>query len=275
MQSCGALDCSIEVEPRFPNTDGTVDFSVIDGKDNFYVEATVCGLGRGILQSNANEEDAVRKIVDKLINPHSDVWLSATGELRTTLGARRVSDPIRDLLGRNSARDVVEQHLKFGWDIAAGSLTTTISEGEWVLKVYLSPPVASDGQGRIRGPTRGGAASGSASLARALGKKARDWKGKRLTREVFLIVVNACHSEFSWGDERDAIFGTPKADCEPKAFSDHLSRVSGVIVCGNAVLGAERGSGVKMYRNGKKRIPECLKCLTNERCFGNLVGMNE
>ena len=80
------IGCDVEIHPDFADTHGKVDFGVTHGEDVFYVEATVCGTEQGILHSNANEEDAVRKIRDAIPHPHSDVWIDAEGELLKTLG---------------------------------------------------------------------------------------------------------------------------------------------------------------------------------------------
>lgn len=267
------LDCTVEVEPSFPKTSGTVDFYVTNHQEHFYVEATVCGVGRGILSSNTNEQNVVQKINEYLKDPHSDIWLSATGELRTTLGKKRVVEPFEKLLKTYTADDVRSLYSEWGWAIVQNRLSTAIKEGDWVLEGYLAPPIASDGRGQIRGPDRVGVVDGFPPLAKALDKKAEDWRKKKLEKEIFLITVNVCHSEFWWGDERDAMFGRSTPISGEGAFSNHLSRVSGVIVFDYAVLGAERGSRVKLYSNKNKRIPECLRFLLHERRLGELLGV--
>ena len=97
------LKCHVDVHPYFPKTDGTVDFRATHAKDTFFVEATVCGINQGNFRSNANEEDAVRKIRESIEFPHSDIWLEAKGELPKTLGRKRLTDPIRGLLNPNVA----------------------------------------------------------------------------------------------------------------------------------------------------------------------------
>ncbi len=113
---------------------------------------------------------------------------------------------------------------------------------------------------------------GAEPLKTALAKKVADWKEKELSEEMFVIAVNACHSEFSWGDESDAIFGNQELVSDRSVFADNLAEVNGVIVFGNAVLGAERGARVKLYRNGNMSIPECLQCLVSETALGGLLG---
>ena len=267
------IGCAVHVEPSFRNTSGTVDFSAVGGEDIFYVESTVCGIGQGILISNNLEEDAVRKIKKDLIDPHSDLILFATGELRKTLRRDNVAAPFRNLLDKYSADDVKQYHSKFGYGYATELLSAEVREGDWVLEGYLAPPASSDDKGRIVGLGIGGAMDGSTPLAAALSRKAVDWKKKKLEDEMFLVAVNVCHSEYSLGDEVEAIFGRSDATGERGEFLRKLHRISGVLVFGNATLGNERCAPVKLYRNGGKRIPDCLRFLLQEQCFGKLLGI--
>ena len=263
-------NCRIDIHPSFAGTEGTVDFHVANDKEEFYVEATVCGIGQGILRSNANEEDAVRKIKASLVNPHSDLWLSAEGELTITLSKHRVLESFRGLLERYTADEVRKLCPDPDWAHEQRLSSEPIVEGNWRLKGYLAPLTASDGKGQIHGPIRGGPVEGAEPLKRVFAKKVANWKEKELSDEMFVIAVNACHSEFSWGDESDAIFGNHELVSDRSVFADELAEVNGVIVFNNAVLGAERG--VKLYRNGNMSIPECLQCLVSERAFGDLLG---
>ena len=268
------LGCRVEVHPRVSGTTGTVDFRVWHGQDSFYVEATVCGIGQGILCSNANEEDAVHKIRDALREPHSDVWLHATGELRTTLGKEQLARPIEHLLARYGPENVKRVRAEPRWRRPQ----TSIRENGWRLDVELRPPIASDGRGRIYGPSRTGAVDGSSPLTIALSKKAYDWGKKRLEQEAFLIAVNVCHSEFSWYDG-DAMDIMRALYCElregySREFRGGLRRVTGVIAVNNAVLGNETSAAVRIFRNGDAGIPRCLEFLLEERTLGELVGMS-
>lgn len=265
-------NCRIDIHPSFAGSEGTVDFHVANDKEEFYVEATVCGIGQGILHSNANEEDAVRKIKASLANPHSDLWLSAEGELNQTLSKQRVLEPFQGLLNRYTAGEVRRLCPGPGWAHEQRQLSVSIVEGNWRLEGYLAPPIASDGRGQIHGPIKGGLAEGAGPLKSAIEKKVDDWKGKELSKEMFVIAVNACHSEFSWGDESDAIFGNQELVSDCSVFADKMAELNGVIVFDNAVLGAERSARVKLYRNGNMSIPECLQCLVSERALGGLLG---
>lgn len=263
------LNCHVEIHPCFDGTESTVDFRVKHGNLKFYVEATVCGINQGILRSNANEEDAVCKIRETVTHRHSDVWLEATGELCKTLGRHRLVGPIKGLLESCTADEVRMLQGEGLWRPPR----TSIVEGEWKLDVYLSPPIASDGRGQVWGPMRGGPVDGSSQLAGALFRKAENWKKKRLERDIFLLAVNVCHSDYSWGEERGAVYGRPAPIVDQDAFSEPLSRVAGVIVFGNATLGRERIAPVQLYRNANKCIPECLHFLANESSSGQLLGI--
>ena len=149
------LGCTVEVEPSFPGTRGaTVDFLARHGHGEFYVEATVCGLSQGELNPSANEEDAVHKIREGLTELHSDLWLRTEGQLRRTLGKRRLLQPFRDLLKTHSPDEVRALHSRLGRYEAEYYLSETLEEGDWKLTGHLDPPRASDGQGRVWGPVR-------------------------------------------------------------------------------------------------------------------------
>ena len=268
------LGDDVEVHPDFAGTDGTVDFRVAHGESSFYVEATVCGFNRGALRSNANEEDAVRKIRENLHTPHSDIWLSAEGELSKTLSRSRVIEPFWELLKKYTADEVRQRLLVYGLAHAEQHLSISIEEGNWRLEGFLAPPIASNGQGQVFGPSRSGTADGAEPLQRALAKKVDDWKEKRLVNEAFVIAVSACHSEFFWGDERSAIFGNRDLASDENTSFTSWSKVNGVIVFDHAVLGAERGSRVKLYRNGSMPIPDCLEFLVCEKALGELLGLD-
>ena len=73
------LDCSVEHEPDFQGTGGTVDFCAHNNGQKFYVEATVQGFGQGIFSSSKNDDDAVKKIQENINDPHSNIWLRKDG----------------------------------------------------------------------------------------------------------------------------------------------------------------------------------------------------
>ena len=272
------LNCSIEVEPDLLSSNGTVDFCARNGEDRFYVEATVCGVGRGILSSNSNEEDVVRKIRDNLGELHSNLHLSTEGELCRTLPKQRVVKPFQELLQKHTPEQVRCLFSESGLEIARRYLSTEIREGGWVLEGYLAPPTAPDGLGSVWGPAKGGAVDGSGPLAKALAKKAEDWGKKSLKGEIFVVAINVCHSDFSWYendtiDIREALFVNPGREGQCGDFRGELRHVNGVIVFGNAVLGNEFGARVRLFKNGNTKIPECLHFLLEERKLGYLLGI--
>ena len=83
-----------------------------------------------------------------------------------------------------------------------------------------------------------------------------------MEKETLLIAVNICHSEYFWGDEEGIIHN---------AFSKSLSRVSGVIVFGNATLGNEHSAPVKLYKNPNRHIPGFLQFLERETSSRELL----
>ena len=83
-----------------------------------------------------------------------------------------------------------------------------------------------------------------------------------MEKETLLIAVNICHFEYFWGDEEGIIHN---------AFFKSLSRVSRVIVFGNATLGNENSAPVKLYKNPNKDIPGCLQFLERETTSGGLL----
>ena len=267
------LDCAIEVHPPFSETDGTVDFRVTHGEESFFVEATVWGTGRGKLQSNANEEDAVRKIRTAMKCPHSDICLDAEGELLTTLARDRLVAPISKLLDDYSAEDVRALNETFPFQEWHWP-RICIEEGNWRLEVSLSPPIASNGNGDVYGPSRCEAIDGSTPMAMALRKKVEDWREKKNNRDPILIAINACHSEYLRDDDRRALFGCIDVEITRETFVRFLSPVSGVIVFSNATLGCEKGAPVQLYGNTGKCIPQCLQFLRQETRLGELIGFH-
>ncbi len=273
------VGCSIEVEPPFPGTQGaTVDFLARHQEDAFYVEATVCGIGQGVLSSNANEDDAVKKIREGLTCLHSDLWLEAEGELRRTLGKRLLLLPFQNLLKTYTPEVVRTLHSRLGRYEAESHLSATIQEGDWKLTGRLDPPHASNGRGQVWGPMRSGAVSAEAPLTLALAKKAEDWRRKNLKEECFLIAINVCNPDFGWDlDELRAIHasGAPQSPGAPSSrFAPYLARVAGVLVLDNATLGMERQARVRLHANPQRHIPECLQPLLQVQILGDALNFN-
>ncbi len=271
------LGCSIEVEPTFPGTRGaTVDLLARHRQEEFYVEATVCGLFQGELSSNANEDDAVAKIREGLPELHSDLWLRAEGELRRTLSKKRLLRPFRNLLKTYSPDGVPALHSRLGRYEAEHYLCGTIEEGDWRLTGRLEPPCASSGQGQVLGPVRTGTVSAQEPFTLALDKKAQDWRRLNLKDEPFLIAINVCNPDFGWNlDEIRAIHepdSLHRTVTGTRPFKPYLSRVAGVLVFGNATLGMERAARVQLHQNPARRLPECLRPLLAEQKLGTLLG---
>lgn len=262
------LGCDVTVHPCFPGTDGTVDFGVTDGQEEFLVEATVCGIGQGLLRLNANEEDALRKITEAFPEPHSDVRLRVEGKLGRTLARHRLIAPIKKLLDSCSPHEVEIHHR--GW-IAP---QTAIEEGDWLLEVKLLPATGWEGKGVIRGPSSGGSVDGVTPLMKALSRKAEHWNRKRLSQESFLIAVSVCHADYFLGDEEEAVYRRTGGGLDRKAFRDSLACVAGVIVFSCATLGMERSAPVRIFANPNRRLPGCFDFLRQERRLAELIGMD-
>ncbi|MCY3931988.1 MAG: hypothetical protein OXH70_09730 [Acidobacteria bacterium] len=265
------LDCDVTVHPRLsgtPGTGGTVDFGVTAGAEEFFMEATVCGIDQGLLRLNPNEGDAVRKIADAFPEPHSDIRLRMDGKFGRALGKHRLIAPIEKLLGSCSPSEVRRFH--------GGLMSpqTAIEEGDWRLEVKLLPATGRDGKGVIRGPSGGGSVDGVTPLTKALSRKAEDWKRSGLDDESFLIAVNVCHADFFLGDREEPIYRRTGDGLDRGAFRDALSGVAGVIVFSHATLGMEGSALVRMFPNPNRRSPACLDLLRRERRLAEVVGMD-
>ena len=265
------LGCDIEIEPELPGG-GTVDFRVIDKSQEFYVEATVCGIGRGALHSNENEQDAVEKLRKHLKRLHSDLRLSAKGELKKSLGRDFVKQ-FQDLLDKHTPSEVRHMHREHGSLWAPSLLSTEFSEGNWVLKGELRPAFASSGAGKVLGPARTEYVDGAQPITTALEQKVKNWKELMIKDRVFLIAINVCHSDSFSDDPEQAIFGLGRSDDGEGDFREYLSCVNGVIVFYKATLGNECGAPVRLYKNGNKNIPKGLQFLLQEQRLGDLLGI--
>ena len=266
------LGCVIEMEPELPGG-GTVDFRVIDKTEEFYIEATVCGIGQGALRSNENEYDAVEKLRRHLKKTlHSDLRLSAKGELKKSLGREFVKQ-FQDLLDRYTPEEVLNIHREHGSLWAPSLLSTEFSAGDWVLKGELRPAFASSGSGKVLSPMRTEYVDGAEPITTALKRKWKNWKERKIKDGVFLIAINVCHSDSFSDDPEQAIFGPGRPSGEEGNFREDLSCVDGVIVFYNATLGNERSAPVRLYKNGQRDIPKCLSFLLQEQRLGNLLGI--
>ena len=266
------LGCIIEIEPEL-SSGGTVDFHVIDKAQEFYIEATVCGIGQGALHSNENEQDAVEKLRKHLKKPlHSNLWLSAKGELKRSLG-KEVVKPFQNLLDKHSPEEVQNIHRQYGPQLGSWLLSTEFSKDDWVIKGSLSPAVDSSGIGQVWGASRGGCIDGIESIITALKKKVKNWKEGKIKGRAFLIAINVCHSDSFSDDPKQAIFGPGRLGDEEGNFESYLSCVDGVIVFYKATLGNERCAPVRLYKNGNRDIPECLRFLLQEQRLGDLLGI--
>lgn len=268
LRRCG---CMMEWEPELPGS-GTVEFRVSHKHQEFYVEATVCGIGRGALHSNENEQDAVEKLRKNLKRLHSDLRLSAKGELKKSLGKKFVRQ-FQDLLDTHTPEEVRNIHRERGSLWAPSLPSTEFHEGDWVLTGLLRPTFASNGVGKVLGPARTEYVDGATAITTALKQKVKNWIKGGMTDRDFLIAINVCHSDAFSDDPEQAIFGRTGSPERDENFLEFLSCVNGVLVFYQATLGNERSAPVRLYQNGKKNIPACLQFLLQEQRLGDLLGI--
>ena len=253
-----------------PATEDQIDFLAQVGDQQFYVEAAVCGLGKSELRSNDAEDDAVRKISEQIPYPHSHLWLEATGELNRMLPKKCVVAPFRDLLEKNTPEEVRRRHAEGG---LANAPCAKLPEGNWILKGYLDP--VSDGStGQVWGPARTGMVDGSRALREKLSAKAKKWRNVDLGGRPFLVAVNDC-SRLHRRDREIALFGRTGRDGSPsQSLRRSFSKVDGVLVASNAVLGNELDAEVRLYRNPCGNVPTCLDHLERPHTLRVLLGID-
>ena len=265
--------CAVEIEPTIPNSNGETDFRANCNGYEFYVEATVCGIGKGELHSNENEYDFVEKLRNDPKPMHSDLWLNANGELRKTLGRKHVTQT-RALFSKCSREEVKNNYREYGEWQPSRLPSVELREGDWILKCRLQPAIATNGFGDVYGPVRSGCVDGVSPFVKALTKKTIDWKDRRKPSADFFLAVNICHSNsFYPEDVERAIYGNRQCLDGGAEFEEYLSSVNGVIVFNNATLGNECSAKVKLYMNKGKNIPNCLRFLLQEQRLGDLLGI--
>ena len=274
----------VAIEPDFPGSSGTVDFQVFDAEQEFYLEATVCGFDKSLLNFSNNEYHAVRTLRDTLIRDsllHSDLHLDSEGALKGTPDQTFVN-PFRQLLldhSPQSVRSVITQYgpayWTYHWRVPNPPIAKYSHEG-WELTGWLAPPMSSDGLGRVVGPGRSDVGDSTKAIRDSLKEKAKRWR--RLKRSqcweqrtpVFLIAINVCSPNLF--DEQEvcgAIIGTsPTTGQGRRRFANYLREVNGIIVVTNGTLGNESAAPVRLYRNGDSGIPDSLTVIERTPLFG-------
>ena len=209
-----------------------------------------------------------------------NIRLEASGSLEKTLSKNEIVKPFKELLERFTREEVEETLRNYVWYdpryiFFEERCETEITVGDWTLKGTLELPFPQC-EGHIYGPYRNSAMDGSGPLLRSVQAKAKHWGGIDLGHP-FIVAVNNCHSEFTWEDDyidiKCALTGNPDA-ADSASFRPDLHRISGVIVVGNACMGAERMAPIKLFRNGNKEIPDFLHFLEEEQIFGDLLGLS-
>lgn len=264
------LNCEVEIHPSFTGSDGTVDFCVSNGGQKFYLEATTTLKGQGQLRPSEIEYDAVEKIREEIKEPHSDVDLVTHGALQKSLGKKYLVDKVCETLKSHSPEEVRELSERY----YNHPPQATITEDGWRMEIFLRPPGHPSGVGQILIPFRPAACDGSQSLSSALKKKAKEWREKKIENEMFIIAINACHLEYSRGEEVEAIYGQSIDDDSQQEFRTELRGTSGIIVFDNLTLGNEEIATLKFFRNGSHRIPESFDDLLNKDSADGWAGIN-
>lgn len=274
------LGVVIEIEPSIVGTSKTVDFRCTAHDDVFLVEATASGMGGTSAKQNLN--DVMRKINENVGSPHSHVDLMVEGRLEVTLPKEDVVKPIVGLLNRWSAEEVRRHESRRGIEgMAFVPIATSVSRGDWKLTVELRP-VETGRVGRVWGPitvddvVESGVVT-DVSMGDALRNKASHLRGLRREDELVFVAINAVHG-LAGVEELEARIGRVMYSDDlgrvtGLGFAGFLRNIDGVIVLDNATLGNERAAFVKLYRNGQRQIPDCLKCLLRGRALGSLIGL--
>ncbi|MCY4266859.1 MAG: hypothetical protein OXC67_03090 [Flavobacteriaceae bacterium] len=254
------LNCEIKIHPPFLTTQKSVDFGVKNNGEKFYIEATVCGLGKSKIRENKNEEDAVEKIKDNVTNLQYHIWLQSDGLLKETISKKRLIAKTQELLDTGKPQ--------------------MIQIGDWKMIMTREPIQSSGNVGRVWGPMKASYFDGSKLFQNALRKKIRGLEKKRINHP-FIIAINACDIEYSSNfDELNAIYPDevlinrhPMVGND--AFDKYLSCVAGILVFNKATLGSEEVATVRLFKNPRHTIPKCLGFLEQEHKLGDLIGLNE
>ena len=265
------LNWDVKYQPVIEGTAKRIDFLVECDGGKFYVEATVCGHGRGGLAGSANQHDAVDKIRERVQTPHSDIHVESLGDLRRTLSTAEVVEPIRALLSKHTPERVRQAILQGGIQRAP---SVQIPRDEPALSVSLVPVASPGSDGQVWGPSHTSMCDGVKPLLKSLSDKARDWKQSDFRGIPLLIAVNACHSEFFWYDVEPTIYGDIDEDAKSRSFRQCLSNVSSIIAFDHAVLGNEFAARVQAYSNGDEAIPACLESLLSGMTLGDVLGID-
>ena len=271
------LGLEIEIEDELPETKKKIDFFVQTKHQSCFIEATVCGFGEGAFSRTENEYDAITKLRQGLPNPHLNIWLEAEGNLEKTLSKNEIVKPFKELLERFTREEFEETLHNYVWYdpryiLFKKNCETEITVGDWTLKGTLDLP-SPQCEGQIYGSCRSGVTDGYGPILKSVKAKARHWRRIDLGHP-FIVAVNNCRPELTWEDDysdiKHALTGNPDA-ADRASFRPDLHRISGVIMVGNACMGAERMAPIKLFRNGNKEIPDFLHFLEKEQTFGNLL----
>ena len=264
------------VEPALSNGRYKPDFLANRGSGAFYLEATVCGQGddnAGALRISANESDAVEKVRSALqegeVDMHSELFLSAEGNLDRTVSKRKIGKPFIDLLKRTSAEEVDQSR-------RSGLFPREVFNcGDWSLRGELRSQPFAGAVGQVWGPVRSAVGDASDAILTSLTKKATEWRRKGPGGdEMLVIALSVCHSQYFWnrGDEIRAIARDRTNEAANAPWRDELRDVAGVLFVGNVSLGNELQTKARLVQNPDRNLPESLAFLTTEHRLAELTG---
>lgn len=267
------LGVGIEIEPSIPGATKKVDFRCTADSAIFFVEARVSGM-KG-LHAKQNLEDMMRKITEGVSRPHSYVDLGVQGQLKTTLARKFVVDPVLDLLNKWTADDVRRYESNSAAERQARAPIACVSKGDWRLTIRLRA-VEPGKIGSVWWPSGVDDGVVDESMKEALEEKAAHWRDLGRKDEIVLIAINVCDGIFGLELEEEVgrvIYNGVLGRANGLEFAHFLRGINGVIVFNNATLGNERIADVKLYRNGREPIPDCLKCLLHGCNLGLLLAL--
>ncbi len=133
------LGLSVEVHPPVLGVKTHPDFLVHDRDKSCYIEAIVTGQSPFYL--NPNEKKVVHLLNENLSSSDFQIGIRVEGELKATLGIKKVVPPFRNLLNEHAFDEVLHLYDKSGMHCTPSH---TIVSGEWKLTGWLCPAKVSN-----------------------------------------------------------------------------------------------------------------------------------
>ena len=265
-----AIGCEVAWEPAIGGA-YVPDFAAAHATGGFIMEATVCGQFNA--DDHANEERAVAAIrsrVREVIGPtHSDLVLRADGHLTDTLATKKVAAPFVEMFRDTSAESVAMAAER------GAPETRTYSHknkggGTWTLRGALHPwPAGRRPSHLVSGVERSWIGDGAERSAKALDKKAKEWRSGRGGHPgPFFIALG----EGDWRIIGDDSGRRRAIERDDGAWRNELRDVAGVLFVDLPWLGNEARATVHLYANPAHRTPPALEPLLHRRELAPLIG---